>query len=247
MTDQPPDWNQRYAEQNTPWDTGRPSSELERILHEQDIAPCRALELGCGTGTDAVFLAELGFDVTAVDISPLAIEQARAKADQAGVRVAFFAADLLEIPDVGPPFAFVLDRGVYHALRRNALQGFLDTLAKVTAPGGIYLTVAGNSNESRPGESGPPRVSAEEICRELTPIMDLVQLRETRFDETVIDGKRERPAGLVGSVSQEALQGLELNTAGGTAHRLLCATACLQAVLGCERVFHREWRRRFCG
>jgi methyl halide transferase len=193
MTDQPPDWNQRYAEQNTPWDIGKPSGELQRILLERDISPCRALELGCGSGADAVFLAQLEFDVTAIDISPLAIERARAKATQAGVTVAFFAADLLEQPDVGPPFEFVFDRGVYHALRRNALQGYLDTLARVTAPGGIYLTVAGNANETRPGESGPPRVSAEEICRELTPLMDLVQLREIRFDETVIDGKRESP------------------------------------------------------
>lgn len=196
MPDQPPDWNQRYAEQDTPWDTGKPSGELQRILLEQEILPCRALELGCGSGTNAVFLAQAGFDVTAVDVSPLAIEQARAKATQAGVPVALFVADLLDLPDlpdIGPPFEFVFDRGVYHAVRRNALQGFLDTLERATAPGGIYLTIAGNSNEPRPGESGPPRVSAEEICRELSPLMDLVQLREIRFDEVVIDGRRERP------------------------------------------------------
>lgn len=193
MTDQPPDWNQRYAEQNTPWDTGKPSGELQRILLERDISPCRALELGCGSGTNAVFLAQAGYDVTAVDVSPLAIERARAKANQAGVPVALFVADLLELPDLGPPFEFVFDRGIYHAVRRNALQGFLDTLERATAPGGIYLTIAGNSNETRPGESGPPRVSAEEICRELSPLMDLVQLREIRFDEAVIEGQRERP------------------------------------------------------
>ena len=187
------DWDERYAQRNTPWDTGRPSSELQRILREREIPPGRALELGCGTGTNAVFLAQQGFDVTAVDISPLAVEQARAKADAAGVKIALLVADLFELPDVGPPFPLVFDRGVYHAARREDLARFLDTLSRVTAEGGIYLTLAGNANEVRPGEEGPPRVSAEEICRELAPLMDLVQLREIRFDEALIGGHLERP------------------------------------------------------
>ena len=193
MPEEPPDWNERYVQRNTPWDTGRPSSELQRILREHEIVRGRALELGCGTGTNAVFLAQQGFDVTAMDISPLAIEQARAKVDEAGVDVTLLAADLLKLPDVGPPFQFVFDRGVYHAVRRENLAGYLDTLSRVTALGGMYLTLAGNANEICPGEGGPPRVSAEEICRELAPLMDLVQLREIRFDEAVIGGKRERP------------------------------------------------------
>jgi SAM-dependent methyltransferase len=188
-----PDWNERYAQRTTPWDTGRPSSELERILRERAIPRGRALELGCGSGTNAVFLAVQGFDVTGVDLSPLAIEEARARADEAGVNVALLVADLLELPDLGPPFPFVFDRGVYHAVRREDLAGFLDTLSRVTAPGGTYLTLAGNANEIRPGEGGPPRVSAEEICRELAPLMDLIQLREIRFDAALIDGKPERP------------------------------------------------------
>jgi len=193
MPEKPPDWDERYAQRNTPWDTGRPSSELQRILREREIPRGRALELGCGTGTNAVFLAQQGFDVTAVDVASLAIEQARVKATEAGVDVTWFVADLLDLPDVGPPFPFVFDRGVYHAVRREDLAGFLETLSRVTAPGGTYLTLAGNANEMRPDEAGPPRVSAEEICRELAPLMDLVQLREIRFDEAIIDGKRERP------------------------------------------------------
>ncbi len=193
MPEELPDWDERYARQNTPWDTGRPSSELQRILREHEIPRGRALELGCGTGANAVLLAQQGFDVTAVDVSPLAIEQARVKAAEAGVDVALLAADLLKLPDVGPPFPFVFDRGVYHAVRRESLAGFLDTLSRVTAPGGMYLTLAGNANEIRPGERGPPRVSVEDICRELAPLMDLVELREIRFDGTVVDGRNERP------------------------------------------------------
>jgi len=192
MSGESPDWDERYAQQNAPWDTGRPSSELQRILRERDIPHGRVLELGCGTGTNAVFLAQEGFDVTALDISTLAIERARAKADEAGVSVRLLASDLLDPPDLGGPFPFVFDRGMYHTVRRDNLEGFLDTLSRVAAPGGTYLTLAGNANEICPGEAGPPRVSAEEICRELTPLMELVQLREIRFDETLSHGKRRR-------------------------------------------------------
>ncbi len=195
MPEELPDWDERYAQKITPWDTGRPSSELRRILCEREIPAGRALELGCGTGTNAVFLAQQGFEVTAVDISPLAIEQAQAKVDEAGVNITLLTADLLDLPDLGSPFPFVFDRGVYHAVRRENLTGFLDTLSQVSEPGGTYLTIAGNANETRPGETGPPRVTAEEICRELDPLMELVQLREIRFDEIILEGKPERPLG----------------------------------------------------
>ena len=88
------DWEERYREGTTPWDSGLPSKELQRILTEQEISDGRALELGCGTGTNAVFLAEQGFDVTAVDCASLALERARTKADDAGVRVRWVEVDV---------------------------------------------------------------------------------------------------------------------------------------------------------
>jgi SAM-dependent methyltransferase len=70
-------WNQRYEKGDTPWDTGQPSSELQRVVAELALRPCRALELGCGTGANAVWLAQQGFDVTALDLSNWAVERAR--------------------------------------------------------------------------------------------------------------------------------------------------------------------------
>src|SRR5690242_10320902 len=97
-------WNERYEKGDTPWETGQPSSELQRVVAEVSIKPCRAVELGCGTGASAVWLAQQGFDVTAIDLSGLAIEQARRRADEAGVRVNFLVADVLHPPAelVGP-------------------------------------------------------------------------------------------------------------------------------------------------
>jgi methyl halide transferase len=87
-------WNQRYETGSTPWDSGLPSAELCRVIEESNIQPCRVLELGCGTGTNAILLAERGFEVTAVDLSPLAIEQAKRKAAEAGVDVDWICGDV---------------------------------------------------------------------------------------------------------------------------------------------------------
>src|SRR5438552_11989125 len=119
MPDEPRDWNQRYVAGDTPWDSGQPSAELIRVLREWNIGPCRALEMGCGTGENAVYLAQQGFDVTAFDLAPLAVERAQAKMHEAGVKVRLLTADVLDLPDVGPPFSFVFDRGLYHVVRRD--------------------------------------------------------------------------------------------------------------------------------
>lgn len=186
-------WNERYATRDTPWDSGEPSRELQRILAEEWFPIGRVLELGCGTGTNAIYLATLGFEVTATDLSPLAIERAKEKAGQAGVAVRFEQADVLTLPDLGPPFPFVFDRGLYHAMRRADLAGFLGALARVVEPGGHYLTLAGNANDPEPSEGGPPRVHAQELCGELAPLFDLVQLREFRFDGVVSNGRALSP------------------------------------------------------
>lgn len=186
-------WNERYATRDTPWDSGEPSRELRRILEERQIKPCRTLELGCGTGTNAVFLSQRGFDVTAFDLSPLAIEQARARASRAGFKIRFEQGDVLRLPDLGRPFSLVFDRGVYHHLRTVDLLGFLQTLQRVTEPGGLYLTLAGNANELDPEQKGPPRVHAHDLCKELQPLFDLVHLREFHFDGVVVEGQEIKP------------------------------------------------------
>jgi methyl halide transferase len=173
-------WQKRYLEGETPWDTGQPSNELVRVLREERIAPCRALELGCGTGTNSVWLARQGFDVTAVDLAPLAIDRAEARAREAGVQVRFVAADVLDPPDLGEPFPFFFDRGCYHVVRRVDVGRFGRTLERVTAPGSVGLVLAGNARE--PHTPGPPVVSEEEIRAELGRAFEIVRLREFRFD-----------------------------------------------------------------
>ncbi len=108
------DWEGRYRLGETPWDSGLPSRELQRVLREHNVATCRALELGCGTGTNAAYLATQGFDVTAVDCASNALEQARHKAEQLGVSVGWLQTDVQHLDSGLEPFGFVFDRGCYH-------------------------------------------------------------------------------------------------------------------------------------
>jgi SAM-dependent methyltransferase len=172
-------WEGRYRTGDTPWDTGRPSSELQRVIAEDHIAPCAALELGCGTGTNAVWLAQRGFDVTALDISPLAVERAGQRAAVAGANVRFLTADALADPDVGGPFGFFFDRGCYHIVRDMNLTGYLRLLESTLRPGATGLVLAGNARLPR---TGPPIVTEDEIRRELGRLFEVVRLREFQFD-----------------------------------------------------------------
>jgi SAM-dependent methyltransferase len=174
-------WDERYRSGVTPWDSGRPSEELERVLAEVKIAPCRAVELGCGTGTNAVWLAQQGFDVTACDISSLALAKARQRARDAGVATRFLEANVLDpLTDLAGPFDFFFDRGCYHVVRRENVEAYLDTLRRLTHPGSVGLILTGNARQ--PHDPGPPVVSEEELRAELGRVVEILQLREFRFD-----------------------------------------------------------------
>ena len=176
------DWNGSYRDGNLPWDTGQPSSELQRVFRDHTIPPCRALELGCGTGTNSVWLAQQGFEVTATDLAPLAVERAEKRARAAGVTPHFVVADVLDLPDLDGPFGFFFDRGCYHAVRRSAPQQYAPAVARQLAPGARGLILAGNARE--PHDPGPPVVSEEQLRDELGREFRILDLQEFRFDET---------------------------------------------------------------
>lgn len=173
-------WERAYRAGDPPWDTGRPSEELIRALAEHGVRPGSAVELGCGTGTNCVWLAQAGFKVTGLDVAPTAVAAARARATDAGVEARFVVADLLDPPpDLGGPFDFVFDRGCYHVLRQIDLERLLATVEGLVHPGTEGLFLTGNSREPTPG---PPTVSEEELRSELGRIFEIVSLREFRFD-----------------------------------------------------------------
>jgi SAM-dependent methyltransferase len=181
-----PDWNAHYAEGKLPWDTGTPDDHLVAAVRAGLIAPARALEVGCGTGTNALWLAAQGFDVLGVDVSPLAIEKARGKATAASARHARFeVVDFLAATPAGAPFDFVFDRGCFHIFDEDGVRArFAARVAALLAPGGQWLSLVG-STEGSPREEGPPRRSGREVMAAIEPVLEIVELRSVYFEALI--------------------------------------------------------------
>jgi SAM-dependent methyltransferase len=174
-------WDKRYRQAQLPWEAGRPSTELRRVLAEWHIQPCPAVELGCGTGRNTVWLAEQGFEVLGVDVSPLAVQRAREYRTIPGTPVRFLAADLLDWWRLGGPYCFLFDRGCYGALRTFDRDGYLRTLEQVLVPHALGLLLTGNADEPE-DEDGPPVLEERELREDFEPLFEVLDLHCFRFD-----------------------------------------------------------------
>ena len=178
-----PSWNESYASGQLPWDTGQPEPLLIEFVTSGGIAPVPALEIGAGTGTNAVWLAEHGFDVLGIDLSPLAVERARAKMKERALSCRFAALDFLAAPPPGGPFQFVFDRGCFHVFDEpDERRRFSAHVAAALAPGGLWLSMIGSTEGPR-GDVGPPRRSVCEAVLAIEPVLEIVELRSAEFGD----------------------------------------------------------------
>lgn len=177
------DWNARYATGDLPWDSGHPSEHLVEVVGSRVIPAGRTLEIGCGTGTNSVWLAGQGFDVLGVDLSPLAVERARAKAAAAHAdHCRFESLDFLAADPPGGPFQFVFDRGCFHTIDEDDTRArFAARVAALLVPGGQWLSLIG-STEGPARDTGPPRRSARDIMTAVEPSLELVVMRTIALD-----------------------------------------------------------------
>ena len=142
--------------------------------------------LGCGAGTNSIYLASKGFDVTAIDVAPTALAIAKARADKAKVKVNWVLADVTAVPKL-KPFDFMYDRGCYHGVRRKFAKEFVASAKRLSKPGTQFLILAGNANEAR--HYGPPRVKEEDIRNDFKALFDFTWLRESKFGANGEKGK----------------------------------------------------------
>src|SRR5580658_9452821 len=176
-----PSWNESYASGQLPWDTGQPEPLLVEFVASSGVEPGPTLEIGAGTGTNAIWMAERGFDVFGVDVSPLAVEKARAKMEVRHLPCRFEAMDFLAETPPGGPFQFVFDRGCFHVFDEpDERQRFASRVASILAPGGLWLSLIG-STEGPPREVGPPRRSAREVTLAVEPALEIIELRSAEF------------------------------------------------------------------
>ena len=124
------------------WDTGQTPPEVIEAVEGGGLTPGRALDLGCGTGTNAVYLARRGWQVVGIDFIASAIRQGRRKARQAGLdgKVSLHRGDVTEMGRfVTGRVSFALDIGCLHSLALEDQRHYADALTRLVEPGGLYM------------------------------------------------------------------------------------------------------------
>lgn len=142
-------WDERYRASDRLW-SGRPNGAL--VVEVADLPPGRVLDVGCGEGADAVWLASRGWEVTALEVSGVALERAAGHARDAGVSVRWVHAGLAEASL--PSGSFDLVSAQYPALQRTPDAAAEKALLEAVAPGGVLLLVHHAGMESQPVHDG---------------------------------------------------------------------------------------------
>jgi SAM-dependent methyltransferase len=131
------EWDAKYSERGGARWSGRPNGRL--VAEAADLTPSHVLDVGCGEGADAIWLARHGWTVTAIDISDVAISRAREAAERGGVAIQWVCGDALRTPF--PARSFDLVSMQYPALPKAAGEGAVRTLLDTVRPGGLLLAV----------------------------------------------------------------------------------------------------------
>ncbi len=175
-------FTQAYKEGTAPWDIAKPDAHLIQTVTTLPIAPCKTLEVGCGTGDNAIWLAQQGFQVVGIDAAELAIIEAKARAARANARPAFVVLDFLTAQVDEAPFAFAFDRGCFHTVGSDEERAtFAKQVHRHLADGGLWLSLIGNADDQGAG-GGPPRRTAREIVDAIEPYFEILSLVSSHFE-----------------------------------------------------------------
>ena len=143
------DWEQAYRNGRhlEGWDLDQASPELVDFLATQHQPPGRtALDLGCGSGSDCIGLARAGYQTSGIDLSSEALRIARQRASSAGVEVAWYDANVLNLPFADDSFDVITDRGCFHHIAENDRDRYACEVARVLKPGGRLFLRGSRTN-----------------------------------------------------------------------------------------------------
>ena len=174
MPDIKRDWEKVYEAKVTPWDVGQPEDALVEFIDSSVVKPCRVLEIGCGNGNDAIFLAKKGFDVTAIDISKRAIEIAKERAKKANVKCNFIAEDATNLKSVSGKFDFVYDRACFHFIPEQKRGEYVQTVKKFLINGGYFFLIVSSDKDT---VKGPYQFSKEDIEKIFGNDFDIIDIQ----------------------------------------------------------------------
>jgi SAM-dependent methyltransferase len=197
-----------------PWDIDGAQPAIAALADGGQIVGL-VLDVGCGTGENALFLAGRGFEVVGVDAVPAAIAAARRKAAARGLTARFLVHDALALDGLERRFGTVIDSGLFHTFEDEERPRFAASLADVLLPGGRYIMLCFSELELRKG--GPRRVTQGEIREVFDKPPFLVRSIAPAEMATRLDGEG-RQAWLA-LIERRAGEGADARGPGGGASR----------------------------
>src|SRR5260370_34707697 len=153
-----PSWNSQY-QGSPPWDIGRPQPDFVRLAEAGELAG-RVLDVGCGTGEQAMLAATHGAEAMGVDVAELAIQRAREKAEERGIHATFQVADAMHLDRLGRQFDVITDSGVFHVFSDEERSAFVTSPRSGLRTRGIYYMMC--VRDLQTCHWGPRRVSNTE-------------------------------------------------------------------------------------
>jgi len=159
-----------------PWDTGISPPELLNFI--QKHKPGRAIDIGCGTGTNVITLVHAGWQVTGVDFAPRAIQRAKQKLKEAGVQAELQVNDATKLSGIIGPYDLAFDLGCFHSIPQSDQAQYLEQLDRVLAPNGFWLMYAFLKPSSL--QPGPGLVEAD--INRISSLLTILT-RQNGFDQ----------------------------------------------------------------
>jgi SAM-dependent methyltransferase len=173
------DFEASYREGDAPWDIGRPQAEIV-ALAEAGLITGSVLDIGCGTGENALYLAGRGHAGFGRDGAATGIERARQKAAERQLPVQFHLWDALELGRLRKSFETVIDVGLFHVFADGERRRYAQSLADVTAPGSDLFILCWSAEE--PPGPGPRRIDEYEIREAFRSIFAVMDVKPAGFE-----------------------------------------------------------------
>lgn len=186
------EWNQRYEAGNTPWELGEVRAELCSLFQRYAPQNSRVLEVGCGIGTNAFWIAQQGHTVTAIDLSAAAVQLAKEKQAIIGTQIDFQVQDILQADNLLPPFPVIFSCAVLNQMQSvEQREQYVKALARHTLPEGYWLDITCSQDYAQHiaisvNAKAPPSLTATEIVTAVEPYFHIIEMRRVAF---IIDRK----------------------------------------------------------
>lgn len=178
-------WEQAYGGEPPPWEIGGPQPEFRRLADEGEIRG-EVLDIGCGTGENALLLASRGHLVVGVDGAASAIARAKAKAEERGIAATFLVHDALDLGGLRHRFTTAIDSGLFHVFDDARRKRYAESVGAALGSGGVLHLLA--FSDAEPPGPGPRRVAEWEIRMTFREQFVLTRIREATFQLNVESG-----------------------------------------------------------